>query len=168
LDPAPISLKDGKNDSPTTASLGDIINKQSPDSNNNLKIAKRQLFPSTDQKTPEAELRSNIQQKYQYQPVVPSPSQQIQNVAHTNATQIASNDISPTNIPSLDIADDWTSDMLWKDVDSVMNDFGFNIDDLAKTPSGIIPEGTFAIPPQQPGSLPPGYNPHQSLFGPKQ
>lgn len=55
--------------------------------------------------------------------------------------------VSPTNIPSLDIMDDWTSDMLWKDVDSVMNDFGFNIDDLAKTANL---EGTFTVPSQHP------------------
>ncbi len=153
LDPAPISLKkDTTDESPgrqMSNSLKDIINKQSPDSTSSSIGSSRPL--KKQQKTTATKRASPQKNKQQQQ----QPHQIGQNNHHTPTEQQlfaqphqpyslqqqqqfrqnSNNTTSPSNIPSLDISDDWTSDMLWKDVDSVMNDFGFNTDDLAKIQS---------------------------------
>lgn len=109
LDPAPISLKrDSESPRAMTSSLKDILQKQSPDG-----------------------VSSNSSQKDKNSPLNPK-----NNTVITSKDMLPSDNascvISPSNVPSLDLADDWTSEMLWKDVDSVMNDFGFNPEDLNK------------------------------------
>ncbi|CCH44994.1 putative transcription factor [Wickerhamomyces ciferrii] len=142
LDPTPISLKkDGINDdSPGRpgSSLKSII-KNYKKFNNTTKKRKTQNPQQGNlqsRHTPD----SNIHQ-FPFQQTMSNP-----------ATQ----NNSPSNIPSLDISDDWTSDMLWKDVDSVMNDFGFNTDDLAKiqNPSTIPNEIDGNPQAQQPYQAP--------------
>lgn len=140
LDPAPISLKiENNDDSPgrsMSSSLKDIINKQSPDSSIGSSSGPKRSISSSKRTSPNKRHApaSNNQLKtteQQFNTFSQSPSNQPQQ-QHQQVAQNSAINTSPSNIPSLDISDDWTSDMLWKDVDSVMNDFGFNTDDLAK------------------------------------
>lgn len=124
LDPAPISLRvdhDGPN--PVASSLKNILQKHSPDGS-----------------TP---VNSHAEK---HSPLNPNHAVLMRNDA---AKVEAAPGVSPSSIPSLDLSDDWTSEMLWKDVDSVMNDFGFNTDDLQQA-------GDYATAPMRPQA---------SLFG---
>jgi transcriptional regulatory protein LEU3 len=119
LDPAPISLKrDSDSPKAVTSSLKDILQKHSPGGVSASSSQKDKNSPLNPKHTPIVAHTEKMAQLPQDQQV---PG------------------ISPSNIPSLDLSDDWNSDMLWKDVDSVMNDFGFNTDDLNKT--AAIAEG---------------------------
>jgi len=184
LDPTPISLKkdSGEAESPgrsMSSSLKDIINKQSPDSTSssigsNTRPTKKQARVNTPQQpSPQVNYQPPMHQQHQNQ-----HQQHFNGLSYNHQPQYrqtdAVNTTSPSNIPSLDITDDWTSDMLWKDVDSVMNDFGFNTDDLAKVQASTTLGSTPAPLDTSTGSNPiaastsstsiPGQYPAPSLF----
>lgn len=148
LDPAPISLKNDQSRGGATT-LKNILHKHSPDG----------LSSAGSQK----DKRSPLNPNHSATTINRADSTAMNHQAHHQIEDPQAPVISPSHIPSLDMSDDWTNEMLWKDVDSVMNDFGFNTDDLNKTLGGTSLSSAItsggasaeynAVPVQHAGSL---------------
>ncbi|ONH65235.1 Regulatory protein LEU3 [Cyberlindnera fabianii] len=135
LDPVPIALKRQMEESSPRPTISSILQKQSPDSSSTSSVSRSYPRPHSINNHP---LNNNLVNIDGFQ-----------------------GGVSPTNIPSLDLSDDWTSDMLWKDVDSVMNDFGFSTDDIPKV---IQSNGGPVAPATGQSEFSPAYK-QGSLFG---
>ncbi|KAH3672734.1 hypothetical protein WICMUC_004140 [Wickerhamomyces mucosus] len=138
LDPTPIALRSDTRQNPISpisnspsmsrplqSSIRDILQRQqSPDINVKTSNERTNISQVLQRGSPSAILQQQQQSRIPQFQKTDTSREATSNEPEKNST----NYISPTNIPSLDLSDDWTSDMLWHDVDSVMNDFGFNAD----------------------------------------
>ncbi|CDK29532.1 unnamed protein product [Kuraishia capsulata CBS 1993] len=127
LDPRPISIT-----SPTSTFLQQVVNpSKSPESEKskrspNFQQANRARAKRRHADMETSSIKSPIMMAKGLQAGTPGSSL-------TNGSPVS----EPQPLDSWDVVENWDSDVLWRDIDSVMNDFGFHADDTTRHSSGI-------------------------------